>query len=69
MDSDLRRISAPVTDRMAAMGEIFAALGTAGIAVEDLAVRRPTLDEVFMELTGHPAERESAETTRTEAAA
>jgi ABC-2 type transport system ATP-binding protein len=54
-DVDLRRISAPVTDRVAAMSEIFAAMTAAGIAVEDLAVRRPTLDEVFMELTGHPA--------------
>jgi ABC-2 type transport system ATP-binding protein len=69
-DTDLRRISAPVTDRMAAMSAIFAALGTADITVEDLAVRRPTLDEVFMALTGHPAERETDETTTaTEAAA
>ncbi len=68
-DTDLRRVSAPVTDRMAAMSEIFAALGAAGIAVEDLAVRRPTLDEVFMELTGHPAERETDETTTTTEAA
>jgi ABC-2 type transport system ATP-binding protein len=51
------------------MSEIFAALGSAGIAVEDLAVRRPTLDEVFMELTGHPAERETDETTTTTEAA
>jgi ABC-2 type transport system ATP-binding protein len=69
MDGDLRRVSAPVSDRMAAMSEIFAALGAAGIAVEDLAVRRPTLDEVFMELTGHPAERETDDETTTEAAA
>jgi ABC-2 type transport system ATP-binding protein len=67
MDEDLRRIRAPVTDRMAAMSEIFAALGSAGIAVEDLAVRRPT--QVFMELTGHPAERETDETTTTTEAA
>jgi ABC-2 type transport system ATP-binding protein len=56
VDVDLRRISAPVTDRVAAMSEIFAAHTAAGIAVEDLTVRRPTLDEVFMQLTGHPAD-------------
>jgi ABC-2 type transport system ATP-binding protein len=65
---DLRRISAPVRDRVAAMSQIFVALDGAGIAVEDLAVRRPTLDEVFMELTGHRAERDG-ETDTTEAAA
>ena len=54
VDADLRRISAPVSDRVAAMSDIFAAMSGSGIAVEDLAVRRPTLDEVFMELTGHP---------------
>jgi ABC-2 type transport system ATP-binding protein len=54
VDLDLRRISAPVSDRVAAMADIFAAMTGSGIAVEDLAVRRPTLDEVFMELTGHP---------------
>jgi ABC-2 type transport system ATP-binding protein len=29
------------------------ALHAAGIAVEDIALRRPTLDEVFLHLTGH----------------
>jgi ABC-2 type transport system ATP-binding protein len=38
------------------MAEIFAWHAAAGIAVEDLSVRRPTLDEVFMALTGHPAD-------------
>ena len=53
---DMRKVSAPVRDRMAAMTEIFAALTAAELAAEDLAVRRPTLDEVFMQLTGHGAE-------------
>jgi ABC-2 type transport system ATP-binding protein len=30
-------------------------LAEAGIAAEDIAVRRPTLDEVFLHLTGHRA--------------
>jgi ABC-2 type transport system ATP-binding protein len=61
-DADLRRVSAPVSDRLAAMSAIFAELGAAGIEAEDLAVRRPTLDEVFMKLTGHPAEQQASET-------
>ncbi len=56
VDADLRRVSAPVADRMAAMSGILAGLSAASITAEDLTVRRPTLDEVFMELTGHRAE-------------
>ena len=62
-DADLRRVRAPVSDRVAAMSQIFLALDAAGVTVEDLAVRRPTLDEVFMELTGHPAEPTSNAST------
>ncbi|MBT2440395.1 ATP-binding cassette domain-containing protein [Streptomyces sp. ISL-36] len=51
VDRDRRRISAPVTDRMAALAETVRALETAGIEAEDLALRRPTLDEVFLHLT------------------
>ena len=51
------------------MGDIFAAMTGSGIAVEDLAVRRPTLDEVFMELTGHPTAPETTTTDSEEAAA
>jgi len=66
-DPDNRRVSAPVRDRMRAMSEIFAALSAADLSAEDLAVRRPTLDEVFMELTGRPAEV-CTDTTTEEAA-
>jgi ABC-2 type transport system ATP-binding protein len=53
-DPDTRRVSAPVRDRVAALTEAARALHAAGIAVEDIALRRPTLDEVFLHLTGHP---------------
>jgi ABC-2 type transport system ATP-binding protein len=36
-------------------------LDDAGVAVEDLGLRRPTLDDVFMSLTGHAAEDEQGE--------
>jgi ABC-2 type transport system ATP-binding protein len=36
-------------------------LGDAGVDVEDLALRRPTLDDVFLTLTGHAAEERAAE--------
>ncbi|MET7715968.1 ATP-binding cassette domain-containing protein [Streptomyces sp. NPDC005407] len=51
VDEDRRLVSAPVNDRMAALTEAVRALEAAGIEAEDIAVRRPTLDEVFLHLT------------------
>ncbi|MFJ4772329.1 ATP-binding cassette domain-containing protein [Streptomyces uncialis] len=50
-DPDRRLVSAPVTDRMAALTGVVRALEESGIEAEDIAVRRPTLDEVFLRLT------------------
>jgi ABC-2 type transport system ATP-binding protein len=50
-DVDLRRLSAPVRDRVAALTETVRALDAAGLPVEDIALRRPTLDDVFLTLT------------------
>uniref|UniRef100_UPI000D1B85C4 ATP-binding cassette domain-containing protein n=1 Tax=Streptomyces glaucescens TaxID=1907 RepID=UPI000D1B85C4 len=55
VDKDRRMISASVTDRMAALTQTVRALQTAGIQAEDIAVRRPTLDEVFIHLTKEDA--------------
>ncbi|NEB00702.1 ATP-binding cassette domain-containing protein [Streptomyces sp. SID13726] len=52
VDTDRRLLSAPVTDRMAALSAVVRALETAGIEAEDVVLRRPTLDEVFLHLTG-----------------
>ncbi|GGX64841.1 ATP-binding cassette domain-containing protein [Streptomyces fructofermentans] len=51
VDADRRLLSAPVTDRMAALSGVVRALEEAGIVAEDVALRRPTLDEVFLRLT------------------
>jgi len=56
VDPDTRRVSVPVRDRVAALTASARALAEAGIAVEDIALRRPTLDEVFLHLTGRPAQ-------------
>ncbi|MFG2641372.1 ATP-binding cassette domain-containing protein [Streptomyces sp. NPDC048370] len=65
VDTDRRRISAPVTDRMAALAETVRVLEAAGIEAEDIALRRPTLDEVFLHLTGDVGDEkpDRAETT------
>ncbi|MFE9134927.1 ATP-binding cassette domain-containing protein [Streptomyces sp. NPDC007355] len=51
VDADRRRLSVPVADRMASLAETVRALDAAGIEAEDIALRRPTLDEVFLHLT------------------
>ncbi|GAA0342744.1 ATP-binding cassette domain-containing protein [Actinoallomurus spadix] len=55
VDADLRRAGAPVRDRATALTQVVRALADAGIDAEDIALRRPTLDEVFLHLTGHRA--------------
>jgi ABC-2 type transport system ATP-binding protein len=53
IDADARRVSAPISDRMSVLTAVLSELAAGGITPEDVAVRRPTLDEVFMQLTGH----------------
>jgi ABC-2 type transport system ATP-binding protein len=65
VDVDRRMVSAPVDDRLAALAALLRDLDARGIDAEDVGVRRPTLDEVFLQLTGHTAET----TTREEEAA
>jgi ABC-2 type transport system ATP-binding protein len=57
VDPDTRQVSAPVHNRTVALTEVVLALDRAGIAAEDIVLRRPTLDEVFLHLTGHGAEQ------------
>src|SRR5581483_2528842 len=44
-----------VRDTHGVIVEAVRRLGDAGIEVEDLSLRRPTLDDVFLALTGHAA--------------
>ncbi|MGC4892871.1 ATP-binding cassette domain-containing protein [Micromonospora sp. DT31] len=60
VDAELRRVDAPVVDRITALTAVLRALDDAGVAVEDVLVRRPTLDEAFLALTGAHADAERA---------
>jgi ABC-2 type transport system ATP-binding protein len=51
IDMQLNQISIPVTDRTRAVVTVATTLSEAGIEMEDLILRRPTLDEVFLHLT------------------
>ena len=53
------RVSAPVSGGSTVLVNAIRALDVAGIEVSDLLLRRPTLDDVFMSLTGHAAEEET----------
>lgn len=51
VDVGTRRVTAPAESGVAAIASVAAELVTAGIAVEDLGVHQPTLDDVFLTLT------------------
>ncbi|MFG2329607.1 ATP-binding cassette domain-containing protein [Streptomyces sp. NPDC048604] len=53
VDEAERRVHAPVADRVAALTEVARALQDERIPVEDIGLRRPSLDDVFLSLTGH----------------
>jgi ABC-2 type transport system ATP-binding protein len=58
---DARRVSAPIQDRVAALTGVVRALAEERIAAEDITLRRPTLDDVFLQLTGHRAQASTKE--------
>jgi ABC-2 type transport system ATP-binding protein len=51
-------VSVPVAQRRGTIADAVRRLDDAGIAIDDIAVRTPTLDDVFLNLTGHAAEQE-----------
>ncbi|MFF8984245.1 ATP-binding cassette domain-containing protein [Streptomyces globisporus] len=59
-DTPARRVHAQVADRVAALTEVVRSLQDDGIAVEDIGLRRPSLDDVFLRLTGHGTENHDA---------
>jgi daunorubicin resistance ABC transporter ATP-binding subunit len=54
--SELRTISVAAPEEAADLERVAGAVRAAGIAVDEIALRRPTLDDAFLALTGHPAE-------------
>jgi ABC-2 type transport system ATP-binding protein len=54
-------VHAPIRRRSGIIAEAVRRLDDEGIGIDDIAVRRPTLDDVFIALTGHKAEEEPAE--------
>ena len=57
-------VSIPVTAGTGVLPEVVRRLDEAGITIDDLALRRPTLDDVFLSLTGSKAESNEPTPTR-----
>jgi ABC-2 type transport system ATP-binding protein len=53
-------VSMPIRHERGSIAEAVRRLDDAGVDIEDIALRRPTLDDVFISLTGHAAEEEEA---------
>ena len=57
LDAEDLRLSVPVSSGASVLAEVVRQLDAAGVRIADLAIRRPTLDDVFLRLTGHAAEQ------------
>ena len=55
-------VSVPISGGGGKVTEAVRRLDEAGIAIDDIATQRPTLDDVFLELTGHTAAEEEEAT-------
>ncbi len=55
-----RTVSVPAPDDLGDLAAVAAAVRVSGVAVDEIALRRPTLDDAFLALTGtHPLEQVS----------
>jgi ABC-2 type transport system ATP-binding protein len=67
LESDPAALSARVSDPER-VAHALAELSRSGVAITDFALGQPSLDEVFLALTGHPAEDHDTTTTGEDAA-
>ena len=59
-----RRVTVPVSGGSTVLVDVVRGLDSAGVVLEDLSLRRPTLDDVFLSLTGRTAEDEEESATK-----
>ena len=68
VDEHTRTLIVPVDTGTTALVDAVGRLGAVGITVQDIGIRRPTLDDAFLSLTGHRAEDETETETQEESA-
>jgi ABC-2 type transport system ATP-binding protein len=61
VEDHTRKLTVPVTGGAKLLAEVIRELDVRGIEIDDIGLRRPTLDDVFLSLTGHHAEAETEE--------
>jgi ABC-2 type transport system ATP-binding protein len=67
IDEHARRLTVPTSGGSSALVRVIRELDAEQVAIDDIGLRRPTLDDVFLTLTGHTAE-ESAKDADEDAA-
>ncbi|GGV02660.1 ATP-binding cassette domain-containing protein [Streptomyces spectabilis] len=65
VDQHTRKLTVPVTGGAKLLAEVIRELDARGIEIDDIGLRRPTLDDVFISLTGHIAEVDEGNGTDT----
>jgi len=61
IEAETRHLSAAAESGARRLADVVRDFDAAGISIDDLAVRRPTLDDVFLTLTGHGAQDDEEE--------
>jgi len=65
VDEHVRRVTAQTQGGAGQLVTVIRALDEAGVGIDDIGLRRPTLDDVFLSLTGHEAEQRANEESKT----
>ncbi|MFD8755742.1 ATP-binding cassette domain-containing protein [Kitasatospora sp. NPDC059577] len=61
VEKNTRRITLPISGGARVLADAIRELDARGIEIDDIGLRRPTLDDVFLTLTGHAAEEGTEE--------
>jgi ABC-2 type transport system ATP-binding protein len=61
LDEHTRRVTVPSDGGAKRLATVIREFDEAGIVIDDIGLRRPTLDDVFLSLTGHIAEAERSD--------
>jgi ABC-2 type transport system ATP-binding protein len=61
LDEQTRRLTAAVTGGVPVLKAVLQRLGEREVKAADIGLRRPTLDDVFLSLTGHVAEQKKGD--------